>query len=161
MSGRTRGDGTLSNMSCHHVRERDWAYSERHSAQERIGVARAKITRFPVSFQLETERPNSVIQLSSLSKSFGGRVLLDAVSWQIDDGDRVGLAGPNGAGKTTLLKMMAGFEEPDSGLITKPAGLTIGYLPQDGLTHSGRTVAEEAGHAFKPLLDMRQEISAI
>jgi ATP-binding cassette, subfamily F, member 3 len=102
-----------------------------------------------------------VIQLSSLSKSFGGRVLLDAVSWQIDDGDRVGLAGPNGAGKTTLLKMMAGLEEPDSGLITKPAGLTIGYLPQDGLSHSGRTLIEEAGLAFKPLLDMRAEIAAI
>jgi ATP-binding cassette subfamily F protein 3 len=103
----------------------------------------------------------TVIQLSSLSKSFGGRVLLDAVSWQIDDGDRVGLAGPNGAGKTTLLKMMAGLEEADSGLITKPAGLTIGYLPQDGLSHTGRTLIEEAGLAFKPLLDMRAEIAAI
>ena len=100
-----------------------------------------------------------MIQLSSLSKSFGGRVLLDSVSWQIDDGDRVGLSGPNGAGKTTLLKMMAGLEEPDSGLITKPAGLTIGYLPQDGLVHSGRTLIEETGLAFKPLLDMRQEIA--
>ena len=99
-----------------------------------------------------------MIQLSSLSKSFGDRVLLDSVSWQIDDGDRVGLSGPNGAGKTTLLKMMAGLEEPDSGLITKPAGLTIGYLPQDGLSHSGRSLIEEAGLAFKPLLDMRQEI---
>ena len=86
-------------------------------------------------------------------------MLLDAVSWQIDDGDRVGLAGPNGAGKTTLLKMMAGLEEPDSGLITKPAGLTIGYLPQDGLSHSGRTLIEEAGLAFNPLLDMRAEMA--
>jgi ATP-binding cassette, subfamily F, member 3 len=102
-----------------------------------------------------------VIQLSSLSKSFGGRVLLDSVSWQIDDGDRVGLAGPNGAGKTTLLKMMAGMEEPDRGLITKPAGLTVGYLPQDGLSHSGRTVREEAGLAFKRLLDMRAEIASL
>jgi ATP-binding cassette, subfamily F, member 3 len=102
-----------------------------------------------------------VIQLSSLSKSFGDRVLLDAVSWQIDDGDRVGLSGPNGAGKTTLLKMMAGLDEPDSGLITKPAGLTIGYLPQDGLSHSGRTLIEEAGLAFKPLLDMREEIALL
>jgi ATP-binding cassette subfamily F protein 3 len=102
-----------------------------------------------------------VIQLSTLSKSFGGRVLLDAVSWQIDDGDRVGLSGPNGAGKTTLLKMLAGLEEPDSGLITKPSGLSIGYLPQDGLSHSGRTLIEEAGLAFKPLLDMRAEIAAL
>ena len=69
-----------------------------------------------------------MIQLVSLSKSFGGRVLLDSVSWQIDDGERVGLSGPNGAGKTTLLKMLAGLEEADSGSIVKPAGLTVGYL---------------------------------
>ena len=101
-----------------------------------------------------------MIQLSS-RKSFGGRVLLDAVSWQIDDRERVGLSGPNGAGKTTLLKMLAGLEEPDGGTIVKPAGLTIGYLPQDGLSHSGRTLLEEASLAFKPLLDMRAEIAAL
>src|SRR5688572_29488651 len=102
-----------------------------------------------------------MIQLSALSKSFGDRTLLDAVSWQIDDGERVGLSGPNGAGKTTLLKMLAGLDEPDSGTIVKPAGLTIGYLPQDGLSHSGRTLIEEAGLAFKPLLDMRDEIAVL
>ncbi len=102
-----------------------------------------------------------MIQLSSLSKTFGDRVLLDAVSWQIDDRERVGLSGPNGAGKTTLLKMLAGLEEPDSGNIIKPSGLTIGYLPQDGLNHSGRTLLEEAGLAFKPLLDMRAEIQSL
>jgi ATP-binding cassette subfamily F protein 3 len=102
-----------------------------------------------------------LIQLVSLSKSFGGRVLLDSVSWQIDDRERVGLSGPNGAGKTTLLKILAGFEEPDGGSIVKPAGLTVGYLPQDGLNHSGRTLIEEAGLAFKPLLDMRAEIGAL
>src|SRR4026209_1053913 len=112
-------------------------------------------------FGLASKQSQPVIQLSALSKAFGGRVLLDSVSWQIDDGDRVGLAGPNGAGKTTLLKMMAGLEEADSGLITKPAGPTLGYLPQDGLSHSGRTLIEEAGLAFKPLLDMRAEIAAI
>jgi ATP-binding cassette subfamily F protein 3 len=102
-----------------------------------------------------------MIQLVSLTKAFGGRVLLDNVSWQIDDRERVGLAGPNGAGKTTLLKMLAGLEEPDSGTIVKPSGLTIGYLPQDGLSHSGRTLREEAALAFKPLLDMRAEIEAL
>jgi len=102
-----------------------------------------------------------LIQIASLSKSFGDRVLLDNVSWQIDDGDRVGLSGPNGAGKTTLLKMMAGLDEPDRGLVTKPAGLTVGYLPQDGLSHSGLTLAGEAGLAFKPLLDMRAEMAAL
>ncbi len=102
-----------------------------------------------------------MIQLSALSKTFGDRVLLDAVSWQIDNRERVGLSGPNGAGKTTLLKMLAGLEEPDSGSVIKPSGLTVGYLPQDGLNHSGRTLIEEAGLAFKPLLDMRAEIQLL
>jgi ATP-binding cassette subfamily F protein 3 len=102
-----------------------------------------------------------MIQLSGLTKAFGDRVLLDAVSWQIDDRERVGLAGPNGAGKTTLLKMLAGLDEPDAGVVVKPSGLAVGYLPQDGLNHSGRTLIEEAGLAFKPLLDMRAEIQSL
>jgi ATP-binding cassette, subfamily F, member 3 len=99
-----------------------------------------------------------MIQLSGLTKSFGDRVLLDNVTWQISDRERVGLCGPNGAGKTTLLKMMAGLEEPDKGGVLKPSGLSVGYLPQDGLSHAGRTVLEEASTAFQPLLDMKAEM---
>jgi ATP-binding cassette subfamily F protein 3 len=102
-----------------------------------------------------------MIQLSDLTKSFGDRVLLDHVTWQIGDGERVGLCGPNGAGKTTLLKMLARMDEPDSGDIITPAMLTIGYLPQDGLSHAGRTVFEEASSAFQPLLDMKAEMHDI
>jgi ATP-binding cassette subfamily F protein 3 len=102
-----------------------------------------------------------VIQLSDLTKTFGDRTLFDHVTWQIDDGDRVGLCGPNGAGKTTLLKILAGLEEVDSGAVVRPATLTIGYLPQDGLTHSGRTVFEEASSAFQPLLDIKAEMHDI
>ena len=102
-----------------------------------------------------------MIQLSEITKSFGDRTLLDHVTWQLGDGDRVGLCGPNGAGKTTLLKMLAGLDEPDAGRIVKPAQLTIGYLPQDGLLHTGRTVFEEATNAFQPLLDMKAEMHAI
>jgi ATP-binding cassette subfamily F protein 3 len=102
-----------------------------------------------------------VIQLSDLTKSFGDRVLFDHVTWQIGDGERVGLCGPNGAGKTTLLKILGGTEEADSGGVVKPAGLSIGYLPQDGLSHSGRTVFEEASSAFQSLLDMKAEMHDI
>ncbi len=102
-----------------------------------------------------------MIQLSELTKTFGDRTLFDHVTWQIGDGDRVGLCGPNGAGKTTLLKMLAGMEEADSGIVAKPADLTIGYLPQDGLAHRGRTVFEEASSAFQPLLDMKAEMHDI
>jgi len=102
-----------------------------------------------------------MIQLSELTRSFGDRVLLDHVTWQITDRERVGLCGPNGAGKTTLLRMMAGLDEPDSGAILKPASLTVGYLPQDGLTHSGRTVFEEASSAFEDLLATKAEMHAL
>ncbi len=99
-----------------------------------------------------------MIQLSELTKTYGDRVLFDGVTWQIVARERVGLCGPNGAGKTTLLKMMAGLEEPDSGSILKPSALTVGYLPQDGLAHAGRTVFEEASSAFGRLLDMKAEM---
>ncbi|MDQ3069379.1 MAG: ABC-F family ATP-binding cassette domain-containing protein [Acidobacteriota bacterium] len=102
-----------------------------------------------------------MIQLSQISKSFADRVLLDHVSWQITSGERVGLCGPNGAGKTTLLKMLAGMESPDGGDIIKPAALTIGYLPQDGLTYSGKTLFDEASEAFAGVLAMRVELREI
>src|SRR5205814_6005158 len=101
---------------------------------------------------------SNMIQLSEVTKSFADRVLFDRVTWQITDGERVGLCGPNGAGKTTLLKMMAGLEEPDSGGILKPAALTVGYLPQDGLTHAGRTVFNAAASAFESLLGFTAEM---
>jgi ATP-binding cassette, subfamily F, member 3 len=102
-----------------------------------------------------------LIQLSSLTKRFGERVLLDEVTWTVTEGDRVGLCGPNGAGKTTLLRMLAGLEEADSGSVIKPSRLTVGYLPQDGLEHSGRTLVAEASLAFQPLLDAQAEINRI
>src|SRR5207253_6531002 len=102
-----------------------------------------------------------MIQLSDLTKTFGDRVLFDHVTWQITDRERVGLCGPNGAGKTTLLRMMAGLDEPDSGTVLTPAALTVGYLPQDGLSHAGKTVSEEASSAFGALLQMKAEMHAL
>jgi ATP-binding cassette, subfamily F, member 3 len=102
-----------------------------------------------------------VIQLSDLTKSFGDRVLFDHVTWQISLRERVGLCGPNGAGKTTLLRMLGGLDEPDTGNIVKPATLTTGYLPQDGILHSGRSVFDEACLAFAPLLALKEEMHDI
>jgi ATP-binding cassette subfamily F protein 3 len=102
-----------------------------------------------------------MIQLQQLHKGFADRVLLDHVTWQVGDRDRVGLCGPNGAGKTTLLRMLAALDEPDEGAVMRPNALTIGYLPQDGLTHHGRSVADEASLALKPLLDMKAEMHAL
>ena len=97
-----------------------------------------------------------MLQLSSLTKGFGDRTLFENVTWRLSAGDRVGLCGPNGAGKTTLLRMLAGQDEPDAGAITKRTGLTVGYLPQDGLSHTGRSLVDEARTAFQPLLDIKR-----
>ncbi|RPI51319.1 MAG: ABC transporter ATP-binding protein, partial [Acidobacteria bacterium] len=102
-----------------------------------------------------------MLQLSSITKSFGERVLLEDVTWQISEGERVGLCGPNGAGKTTLLRMLAGYDEPDAGSIIKPGSLTVGYLPQDGLSHAGRSILEEASSAFADLLNVKHEMHVI
>jgi ATP-binding cassette subfamily F protein 3 len=102
-----------------------------------------------------------MIQLSNLTKSFGARILLDHVTWQVSDRERVGLCGPNGAGKTTLLRILAGLDEPDEGAVTKPSGTRTGYLPQDGLTHEGRTVYDEAALAFQWLLDVKTELQTL
>ena len=98
-----------------------------------------------------------MIHVEGLSKRYGERVLLEDVSWHVRKRDRIGLTGPNGAGKTTLLKMLAGLETPDSGSIRMATGTTIGYLPQDGIVHHGRTVHAEVVLAFEELLALKEE----
>ena len=97
-----------------------------------------------------------MLQLSSLTKGFGDRILFENVTWRLAAGDRVGLCGTNGSGKTTLLRMLVGLDEPDTGAITTPTGLTVGYLPQDGLHHTGRSLIDEVSTAFQPLLDIQR-----
>jgi ATP-binding cassette subfamily F protein 3 len=98
-----------------------------------------------------------VIHVEGLNKRYGDRVLLEDVSWHVKKRDRIGLSGPNGAGKTTLLRMLAGLEEPDSGQIRMASDTTIGYLPQDGIVHKGRTVYDEVVLAFQELLALKEE----
>ncbi len=98
-----------------------------------------------------------MIHVEGLTKRYGERVLLEDVSWHVKKRDRIGLSGPNGAGKTTLLKMLAGLEEPDEGSIRMASDTTIGYLPQDGIVHHGRTVYDEVVLAFTELLALKDE----
>jgi ATP-binding cassette, subfamily F, member 3 len=98
-----------------------------------------------------------MIHVEGLNKRYGERILFEDVSWHVRKRDRIGLSGPNGAGKTTLLRMLAGIEEPDSGSIRMASDTTIGYLPQDGIVHHGRTVYEEVVLAFEELLALKAE----
>jgi ATP-binding cassette subfamily F protein 3 len=98
-----------------------------------------------------------MIHVENLNKRYGERILFEDVSWHVKKRDRIGLSGPNGAGKTTLLRMLAGLQEPDSGQIRMASDTTIGYLPQDGIVHHGRTVYDEVVLAFEELLALKDE----
>ncbi len=99
-----------------------------------------------------------ILDCHGLTKAFGEQVIVDDVSFHIEDHEKVALIGPNGAGKTTILKMLAGELEPDAGFVTLAKGKTMGYLPQYQALHSGNTVYEEVKSAKADVLEMEQRL---
>src|SRR5204863_4066709 len=99
-----------------------------------------------------------MIQLSSAGKRYGHKLLFEGVDWLITPRDRIGLVGANGTGKSTLMKILGGLETLDYGSVTIAKGISAGYLPQDGLTLSGRTVFAECMLVFEELQAMEQEM---
>jgi ATP-binding cassette subfamily F protein 3 len=89
-----------------------------------------------------------VLTVTNLQKAFGGQVVLAGVNWFVSSGGRVALVGANGSGKSTFLRMIAGEVEPDGGSINVPKGTVVGYLPQEALGVSGRSVLTETMTAF-------------
>jgi len=102
-----------------------------------------------------------MISLVNAAKRFGPRILFENVTWMVTAQDRVGLVGANGSGKTTLLKLLAGLETLDAGECNSQKGLSAGYLPQDGLALSGRSVFQECLSVFDNLKDMEREIEQL
>ncbi|MGH9433702.1 MAG: ABC-F family ATP-binding cassette domain-containing protein [Terriglobia bacterium] len=102
-----------------------------------------------------------MIQLSAAGKRFGSKTLFEGLDWLITPGQRVGLVGANGTGKSTLLKVLAGLEPLDEGSLSLAKGITTGYLPQDGLSLSGRSVLGECLSIFGELLGMEREMEAL
>lgn len=92
-----------------------------------------------------------MISVNNLSVQFTGQNLFDKVTFNIADRDRVGLVGKNGAGKSTLLKILCGWQEPESGTIVIASGQTVGYLPQEMVPDSSRTILDEALTAFEQI----------
>jgi len=98
-----------------------------------------------------------MIQLAAAGKRYGPKILFENVDWLVTPNERTGIVGANGSGKSSLLKVLAGIEGLDSGAVTVQKGVTIGYLPQEGLSLSGRTVLAECMTVFSYVCDLEAE----
>src|SRR5579862_602747 len=102
-----------------------------------------------------------MIQLQGAGKRYGHKLLFENCDWLINPRERTGLVGANGTGKSTILKILCGMETLDYGSISFTKGISQGYLPQDGLTLSGRTVFAECMTVFADLRDMEKELESL
>ena len=98
-----------------------------------------------------------MIQLTGAGKRYGPKILFENADWLVTPNERTGIVGANGTGKSSLLKVLAGMEGLDSGRLTVQKGLTLGYLPQEGLSLSGRTVFAECMTVFAGIRALEQE----
>ena len=102
-----------------------------------------------------------IVQVDKVTKSFGSRTLFSEASFQINPRDRYALVGPNGAGKTTMLKMIMGREPVDSGGIFFARGTSVGYLEQEAIEISGRSVLEEVMSSAEEIKALERRIGEL
>jgi len=122
--------------------ELEWV---RSNPKGRHAKSKARLARFEELSSVEVQKRNEtqeiyippgprlgdvVIEADNISKAFGDRLLINNLSFKLPPGGIVGIIGPNGAGKTTLFRMMAGFEQPDSGSITIGKTVELAYVDQ-------------------------------
>jgi ATP-binding cassette subfamily F protein 3 len=102
-----------------------------------------------------------MIQLSGAGKRYGHKLLFENADWLITPESRIGLVGANGTGKSTVMKILAGSESLDYGAISRAKGISTGYLPQDGLTMTGRTIFAECLSVFAELHAIEKEMESL
>src|SRR3954465_6324873 len=102
-----------------------------------------------------------MLSLQNAGKRFGAKALFQDANWLIRATEKTALVGANGTGKSTLMKVLAGLETLDYGEIQRTRGMSIGYLPQEGLALAGRTVFEECLTVFDEIRDMEREIKRL
>lgn len=102
-----------------------------------------------------------VLSVSDVNKSYGTDVILENVSFHINQGEKVGIIGINGAGKTTLLNILSGEIKADSGNVFISKETTLGYLKQRDQFDPSKTVIQEVQHIFGNLEDMEKEIEEL
>ena len=87
-----------------------------------------------------------MVSINNVTVAFGSYTLLDAVSFHISDGEKIGLVGKNGAGKSTMMKIILGVEKPDSGRVEMPREQTVGYLHKELVAATLHTQIQHGGH---------------
>jgi ATP-binding cassette subfamily F protein 3 len=102
----------------------------------------------------------SLLQARGIAKSFGSRLILDGLDFDIEPGVRMGVIGPNGGGKSTLLRILAGEEHADAGEVTQRRGLTVAFLPQQ-LEGDARHARETLRAARPDLDELEQELATV
>ncbi len=101
------------------------------------------------------------VRLQSVTKQFGGQVVLHEVTLDLHTGQVAALIGANGVGKTTLFRLIAGQVPPDTGTVTVSRGLEVGYLPQEPDIAAGATLKQAVAEAFSELMAAEQKLQAL
>lgn len=102
-----------------------------------------------------------MIHFAKVSKQYGPRILYKNASFQINQGEKIGLVGPNGAGKTTIFRILMNEEGIDSGSVSKPERVVIGYFSQNIEEMSGKSVIQEAMSANDQFPKVQAQIKAL
>jgi len=102
-----------------------------------------------------------MITFENISKQYGSTLILEGASFAFSERERTGLIGANGSGKTTLLRMLSGSEEPDRGIICKPSGMNLGYLPQEVEQYDDKSALDIVLEPFAHLLNFEQHLQEI
>lgn len=99
-----------------------------------------------------------ILSCSHISKAFGTDVILNDISFHIEDYEKAAIVGINGAGKSTLLKIITGELPADQGDAVLAKGKTLGYLAQHQDLTSRRTIYEELLEVKRPVIQLEEQI---
>jgi ATPase subunit of ABC transporter with duplicated ATPase domains len=103
-----------------------------------------------------------MLTVHNLTKSYSIQPILNDISFNISDGERIGLIGPNGCGKSTLMRILAGLEAPDSGTISRTrSNLRVGYLAQGFEPAPGATIQSTLNLGCVSEVDLEAEITSL